>query len=349
MRISDVNIDKEVRVTPAAEMRGEIPIDEAAVLNRRDEVKRILEGVNSRHLLIAGPCSIHDLGETKYILQELRSIADAVKDVFLVVARFCPEKPRTGIGWPGYIWDPHMNGTLDPEKSLRDVRHLMAYAATLGLGLAAEFVDTDNVPRYITDGLCYGWIGARTSESHFHHAHASRTSVPVGIKNSLSGSLENVISGIKKARAPAVSGGRDLPTDSFAMFTSKGNAYAHLILRGTTGGTNYDRESVLHAGRLMNAAGVPPRIVIDCNHGNSGKDPEKQIKVFTDVSQQMGYTSLTRGAMLEVYINAGAQKIPADLTGFDRRTLRSGLSVTDACMSFQTFKEVMKEAYRMIN
>ena len=270
----------------------------------------------------------------------MKSIADAVKDVFHVLARFCPEKPRTGIGWPGYVWDPHMNGTLDPEKSLRDIRHLMAYAATLGLGLAAEFVDTDNVPRYITDGLCYGWIGARTSESHFHHAHASRTSVPIGIKNTLSGGLENVIAGIKKARAPAVSGGRDLPTDAFAMFRSKGNAYAHLILRGFTGRTNYDAGSVLEAVKLMIGAGIPPRIVIDCNHGNSGKDPDKQPEVFSDVSQQMGYNNLIRGAMLEVYINSGAQKIPADLAGFDRRTLRPGLSVTDACMPLDSFREL---------
>ena len=348
--LSDTNIGYYKPVPSAEKLRQEIPLDggEETVLRTREQIKAILDGRDSRRIMNAGPCSVHDIDEAKFVLDETKPVVDEVKSSFLVIVRLCYEKPRTGPSWPGYVTDPQMNGSGGLEKGLRDIRTLLVYAAKLGIGTSAEFVTTADIPHYTSDLLSYGWIGARTSESQEHHEHASRSSVPVGIKNGLSGKLENTAYAVLKSTYPQVSLGR-MRNDQLAEVGSEGNPYAHLILRGSDQGPNYDVEHVALAERFLDDRNLRRSLIVDCSHANSGKDNTRQPAVCLNVVEQMRTNPTIKGAMLEVYINEGAQKLPDDRTGFDRRTLRSGLSVTDACMSLQTFKELMKETYRMVN
>ena len=344
--LSDENIECYVEIPSAAQLREEIPLhDGENVWRSRNAVKDILTGKSEQRLVIAGPCSIHDIGEARHILDEMKSIADEVADVFFVLTRMCYEKPRTGPSWPGYVWDPDMNGTGGLEKGLRDTRQLLVYAAQHDIGVSAEFVDTDVIPHYTSDTLSHAWIGARTSESQGHHQHASRSSVPIGIKNGLSGNLDYTISAIQKARSPAVSAGRTRD-DCVAEIRSRGNPYAHLILRGTDSGPNYNKESVAAATRLLKIKSLPAVMLIDCSHGNSRKDDAQQPAVFYNVVEQMRDNPAIRGAKLEVYIKRGSQakNIPEDRAGFDRRTLSPGISATDSCMGIAEFRDLIKSA-----
>lgn len=347
--LSDVNIKKWIDVPSAEELRREIPLDgvREIVLHRRKEVKAILDGSSKRRILIAGPCSVHDIEEALYILQEMQPLAEETEDVFLTIPRLCYEKPRTGPSWRGYVSDPHMNGSGGLEKGLRDIRTLLVFAARLGLPAAAEHVNTADTPHYMSDALCYAWIGARSSNSQEHQDHAGRSSLPMGIKNAPAGKLENTIYALQKAQHPEVSLGRRR-SDRFAEVWAHGNQYAHLILRGTEDKPNYDEKSVITATKLIASLGLPEALIVDCSHDNSRKKPANQPAVLFDVVDQMPRNPAIKGIGLEVYIEEGAQKIPQDRTGFNRNRLLPWKSATDACISLDTYKETVRDSYKML-
>ena len=338
--LENVNIKSiQTLATPAA-LRAQIPETPAAVRTvreGREAIERILDGDDRRLLAIVGPCSIHNLDAATEYARRLRSLADEVSDALLVVMRVYFEKPRSVLGWKGLINDPYLNDTFRIEDGLRLARRFLLSVAELGLPAATEILDT-LTPQYIGDLISWTAIGARTAEAQTHREIASGLSTPVGFKNGTDGSFDACVNGIASALGQHHFLG--VTEDGLpAVFSTAGNPYAHVVLRGGRE-PNYDAAHVAECERRLRAAHLPQGIVVDCSHANSHKKPEEQGAVLRDVLSQIeaGDASL-RGFMLESFLEWGAQKIPKDI-----RELRPGLSVTDACIDWATTETLLREA-----
>lgn len=342
--LENVNIRSIVPLPTPAELRAEIPQTDRsarAVAAGRAAIERVLDRDDPRFLAIVGPCSIHNLDAAADYARRLRALSDEVSETLLVVMRVYFEKPRTTVGWKGLINDPYLNDTFRIADGLRMARRFLVSVAELGLPAATEVLDT-LAPQYIGDLVSWAAIGARTAESQTHREIASGLSMPVGFKNGTDGSLDAALNGIS-----ASSGCHHFlgVTDDGlpAVFSTAGNAYSHVVLRGGHE-PNYDAAHVAECERRLKAAHLPPNIVVDCSHANSRKRPERQGAVLRDLLGQIeaGNGSI-RGFMLESFLEAGSQKIPKDL-----RELRPGLSVTDACIGWDETAELLREAGRRL-
>ena len=342
--LENVNIRSIVPLPTPAELRAEIPQtarSARAVAAGRSAVERILDREDPRFLAIVGPCSIHNLDAAGEYARRLRALSDEVSGTLFVVMRVYFEKPRTTIGWKGLINDPYLNDTFRIEDGLRLARRFLVSVAELGLPAATEVLDT-LTPQYIGDLVSWAAIGARTAEAQTHREIASGLSMPVGFKNGTDGSLDAALNGIS-----ASSGSHHFlgVTDDGlpAVFSTAGNAYSHIVLRGGRE-PNYDAAHVAECERRLKAAHLPPNIVVDCSHANSHKRPEEQGAVLRDLLSQVeaGNRSI-RGFMLESFLEAGSQKIPKDL-----RELRPGVSVTDACIGWDETASLLREAARRL-
>ncbi|MBM4021742.1 MAG: 3-deoxy-7-phosphoheptulonate synthase [Planctomycetes bacterium] len=329
-------------LVPPARLCHVLPLgpDAAAtiVAGRRD-VERILAGDDPRLMVVVGPCSIHDPDAARDYAARLKALADRVADRVLVIMRVYFEKPRTTVGWKGLINDPHMDGTFDVATGLRLARSLLIEIAARGLPTATEFLEPIT-PQYIADTIVLGAIGARTTESPTHRQMASGLSMPVGFKNSTDGSLQAAIDAMQSARTPHSFLGIDNDGGT-CVVSSTGNPWGVLMLRGGRSGSNYAPEVMLEARTKLEKAGLPPRIVVDCSHANSGKDHTRQAAVWHDVLEQRrgGDTSIV-GMMLESNINPGSQPAHAD-----RATLAYGVSITDACIGWDETEALVREAH----
>ena len=337
--LENVNIRSIRTLATPAELRAQVPETPAAVRTvqaGRRAIERILDRDDPRFLAIVGPCSIHSLeGATEYA-RRLRALADEVADTVLVVMRVYFEKPRSVLGWKGLINDPYLNDTFRIEDGLRLARRFLVSIAELGLPAATEILDT-LTPQYIGDLICWTAIGARTAEAQTHREIASGLSTPVGFKNGTDGSLDACVNGIASALGQHHFLG--VTEDGLpAVFSTTGNPYAHVVLRGGRE-PNFGAAHVAECERRLRAAHLPQGIVIDCSHANSHKRPEEQGDVLRDVVSQIeaGNDSI-RGAMLESFLEWGSQKIPKDI-----RELRPGLSVTDACIDWPTTETLLRE------
>ena len=256
--------------------------------------------------------------------------------------RVYPDKPRTTVGWRGYLNDPDMNGQNDFNLGLHKTRELMLKINSMGMPLGTELLDPF-VPQYIDDQLAWGAIGARTTESQTHRAMVSGVSAPVGFKNGTGGSVKLAVDAILSARKPHTFLGI---TDEgqAAVVSTRGNDYGHIILRGGTAGPNYGYEHVEKASELLSASGVTPALIVDCSHHNSGYLHDKQLDAWHDVIfQRVGGDTRLKGLMVESNLNAGKQSIPADLS-----QLQYGVSVTDACVGWDTTAEMLAWAYERL-
>jgi 3-deoxy-7-phosphoheptulonate synthase len=253
----------------------------------------------------------------------------------LVLMRVYFEKPRTTIGWKGLINDPDMDDSFHIEKGIRQARELLLFLAELGLPAATEALDPI-MPQYLSELVTWTAIGARTTESQTHREMASGLSTPVGFKNGTDGSLTVAINALQSARHPHHFLGITQEGQS-AVFRTRGNRYGHIVLRGGAGRPNYDSVSVALCERELDNAGLPVRIVVDCSHGNSNKDPSLQPLVAENCANQIleGNGSLC-GLMLESNLKAGSQRIPANLG-----ELEYGVSVTDACIDWDTTESLL--------
>jgi 3-deoxy-7-phosphoheptulonate synthase len=286
-----------------------------------------------------GPCSIHDLEAARDYAARLRAVADRVADRMLVIMRVYFEKPRTTVGWKGLINDPHLDGSFDVATGLRLARSLLIEIAALGLPTATEFLEPIT-PQYIADTIVLGAIGARTTESPTHRQMASGLSMPVGFKNSTDGSLQAAVDAMQAARTPHNFLGIDNDGGTCVVSTA-GNPWGVLMLRGGRSGSNYAPEVLHEARRLLEAAGLPARVVVDCSHANSGKDHRRQSVVWRDVLEQRiaGDRSIV-GMMLESNINPGSQPVQAD-----RAKLAYGVSITDGCIGWEETESLLLEAH----
>ena len=315
------------------------------VQHGRASIRNILDGTDSRKFVIVGPCSIHDAALAHDYAAKLKEVSDAVSDRLVIIVRSYFEKPRTSLGWKGLIYDPHLNGAGDIKDGLYISRRILMDNLEVGLPCATEYLETFT-PQYNSDLVSWAAIGARTTESPQHRQLASGLSMPVGFKNSTQGDISVAVNAILSSNGEHSFLGID-GYGAPSVVRTTGNPYTHIVIRGSNTGANYDSQSVQDVQAMLTEEDLPPNVVIDCSHGNSEKDYSKQPAVFEEILKQIrdGNDGIV-GIMLESNINAGSQKIPSDLTGFDKSTLEYGVSVTDSCIDWETTASLLKEAHK---
>jgi 3-deoxy-7-phosphoheptulonate synthase len=336
----DLRITQVRPLIPPAILLEEIPLGERAsnvISNTRLAVANAINGLDPRLVIIAGPCSIHDTGAALDYATRLARLAERYADHLIVVMRSYFEKPRTSVGWKGLINDPDLDETFHINKGLRMARKLLLDVNELGLPTASEFLDMQ-IPQHIADLTSWVAIGARTTESQVHRELASGLSMPVGFKNSTDGNLQTAVDAVLTARSP-----HWFPSVTKqgvgAIFHTTGNDTCHVILRGgTQTGPNYEPRHVRHAGELLAAKGLGEAVMIDCSHGNSLKDPERQTEVTASVCRQVASGSWQIfGAMLESHLVAGRQDYLAG------RPAVYGQSITDGCISLEQTEALLDQ------
>jgi len=338
-RLQNINVASSELLPTPEEIKRAMPLNPAAeefVFRSRATVRRILDREDPRLFVVVGPCSIHDPGAAREYATRLRGLAERVGHTMLVLMRVYFEKPRTTIGWKGLINDPDMDDSFHIEKGIGLARELLLFLADIGLPAATEALDPI-MPQYLSELVTWTAIGARTTESQTHREMASGLSTPVGFKNGTDGSLAVAINALQSARHPHHFLGITQQGQS-AVFRTRGNRYGHIVLRGGGGRSNYDSVSIALCERELEAAGLPARVVVDCSHGNSNKDPGLQSLVAENVANQIleGNCSIV-GLMLESNLHWGSQPIPAD-----RSELRYGVSVTDPCIDWETTEGLLQ-------
>ncbi len=323
-------------ISPAV-LSEAIPLTEQAadiVSSARGAIEAVLDGTDPRLLVVVGPCSIHDPVAAREYAERLAVLAHRVASALLVVMRVYFEKPRTVVGWKGLINDPGLDGSYRIDEGLRLARGLLAELGELGLPAGTEFLDT-TFGQYSTDLVAWGAIGARTAESQVHRELASGLSMPVGIKNRTDGDVQVAVDAIRAARHRHL-----FPTltkeGAPAIVETRGNPYCHLVLRGGTR-PNYDAASVEAALERLAKHDLPPVLMIDCSHGNSEKQPARQLDVAASVlAQRRAGQRGIRALMLESHLVGGRQDLA-------RRPLRYGQSITDPCLGWDETERLLEE------
>ncbi len=339
--LSNTNILDEKTLISPNELRQRYPRSEnctQTVEAGRANVEAILDGRDKRLLAVVGPCSIHDVDMAKDYAQKLMALRERVSDRIELVMRVYFEKPRTTVGWKGLINDPHLDDSFDIETGLSRARELLVWLAELGMPTGTEALDPIS-PQYLSDLFTWSAIGARTTESQTHREMSSGLSTAVGFKNGTDGGLDVAINAMQSAANPHSFLGIDSDGKATVLKT-RGNAYGHVILRGGNQGPNYDSVNVSIVEDALEKANLQQRIMIDCSHANANKDHERQALVALNVAEQLaaGSESII-GIMLESHINAGNQSLK------DPKDLAYGVSITDACIDWDTTEELMLKLY----
>lgn len=343
--LNNVRISRESILITPDELKANFPLTqelEQQIADSRQTIVNILERRDPRLLVVCGPCSIHDPDAAIEYGEKLKKLADELKDQLYIVMRVYFEKPRTTVGWKGLINDPYMNNTFDIESGLFLARNLLMELVKLGLPLATEALDPNN-PQYIGDLISWSAIGARTTESQTHREMASGLSTPIGFKNGTDGGLDVAINAMKSAAMPHRFVGMS-HSGQVCVLQTEGNPHGHVILRG--GKTpNFDANSVSICEAQMNKAGLIPNLMIDCSHANSSKDFSRQPIVADSIIEQIeaGNQSII-GVMIESNINEGNQS--SDLP---RDELKYGVSVTDACINWDTTETLLRKMSEKLN
>jgi 3-deoxy-7-phosphoheptulonate synthase len=337
-QLQNVNVVSSDLLATPEDMKRRMPLTRRAaetVYRSRQIVRDILERRDPRLFVVVGPCSIHDVAAARDYAQRLKSLAAQVESTMVLIMRVYFEKPRTTVGWKGLINDPDMDDSFQIEKGIAMARELLLYIAELGLPAGTEALDPI-MPQYLSELVTWTAIGARTTESQTHREMASGLSTPVGFKNGTDGALSTSINALKSVLHPHHFLGITQQGQS-AVFRTRGNRHAHLVLRGGGGRVNYDAVSIAAAERELSAADLPATIVVDCSHGNSNKDPALQPMVAENCIGQIvaGNRSIV-GLMLESNLQAGSQPIPKDL-----RKLEYGVSITDPCIDWPTTESLL--------
>ncbi len=336
----NTNVLAERILVAPSQLKRHMPNSEEgdeAVWQARQTIDNILTGKDPRLLVVTGPCSIHDVDAAIEYADRLQKLHHELSDTLYLVMRIYFEKPRTTVGWKGLINDPKMDDSFQIEEGLHAARRLLLHLAEMGLPAATEALDPIS-PQYLSDLFAWSAIGARTTESQTHREMASGLSTPVGFKNGTDGNLTVAINALQSVSQPHNFLGID-NTGQVAVIQTKGNAAAHIILRGGGGQPNYDSVNIAQCEETLRKAGLAENIVVDCSHGNSNKDFHLQPLVVENVvGQIVGGNKSIMGIMLESNLNEGNQKIPADLS-----ELKYGVSVTDACIDWETTEKLLRE------
>ena len=341
-KIEDLRIQWTKVVLPPVFLEEDLPMTDTAtatIFNARADISAILNGRDTRLLVLAGPCSIHDTKAAREYACLLKSAIQEFRADLRIVMRVYFEKPRTTIGWKGLINDPHLDQSYKINDGLRLARHLLLDLAEMGVPTGTEFLDMIS-PQYIAGLVSWGAIGARTTESQVHRQLVSGVSCPVGFKNATSGDVQVAIDAIQSAAHSHTFLGNSKHGQS-AIFVTTGNPECHIILRGGRKTVNYTAESVAETAEKMEQAGVLPRIMIDCSHANSNKDYRRQAVVCHDVAGQIAAGDRRiMGVMIESNLVAGAQALVA---GQPLDSLVYGQSITDGCIDWAETHKLLEE------
>ncbi len=334
----DLRIRGIKELTPPSHLMREFPCTERAsttVFRAREEIHRIMHRGDDRLLAIVGPCSIHDHKAAMEYAARLQALRLTLEPDLTIVMRVYFEKPRTTVGWKGFINDPNLDESYDINKGLRLARKLLLDINEMGLAAATEYLDLIS-PQYFADLIAWGAIGARTTESQSHRQLASGLSCPVGFKNGTDGNIRIAVDAIKAAAAShhflsVTKGGHS------AIISTAGNEDCHVILRGGKA-PNYDAASVNAACDELGKAGLAPRVMIDFSHANSSKQYQKQMDVGADVAAQLAAGDhRIVGVMVESHLNPGRQDIVPG------KALEYGVSVTDACIGWSDTEKLLNQ------
>lgn len=342
-RTENLNVTSFTPLITPRELKRTLPLSpqaEQTVLAGRKAAQDILHGSDGRLLVVVGPCSIHDFQQALDYAQKLATLREQVKDRLEVQMRVYVDKPRTTVGWRGYLMDPDMSGGNDINRGLELTRRLMLAVSEMGLPVATELLDPF-APQYLFDLVSWACLGARTTESQTHRVMASAVSAPMGFKNGTGGGIKLAVDAIVAAAHPHAFFTVDDDGQACIVHT-RGNPDGHVILRGGRAGPNYAPQFVKEASDLMQAAKLTPAVMVDCSHANSGSDHTRQALVWRDVLHQVkaGQRAI-RGLMLESNLAGGKQTIPADLS-----QLKPGVSVTDACVGWDETEILLLDAYQ---
>jgi 3-deoxy-7-phosphoheptulonate synthase len=326
------------------DLRRRLPITDViadTVYQARESIKRILRREDRRMLLVVGPCSVHDRDSAMEYAGRLMDAHRRLRDRLLIIMRVYLEKPRTTVGWRGLVNDPHIDGSYDMAEGLARARELLLYINRLGLPTATEMLDPIS-PQYMSDLIALAAIGARTTESQTHRAMTSGLSMPVGFKNTTGGNVQAAVNSILSMRSRHSFLGID-PDGRSCVVQTNGNPDGLVILRGSRHGPNYDAPTIAETEKLMAAAGLTPAIMVDCSHANSGSDHTRQEAVWNSILAQHREHSSLVGMMIESNLLDGKQAIPADLS-----QLKYGVSITDACVGWDTTERMLQAAYEAV-
>lgn len=329
----------EISLSLPHQLKAQLPLSSALkqqIAQHRQIIQNILAGTDPRLLVITGPCSIHDPQAALGYAEKLKQLQSQVSDQIFLVMRAYIEKPRTTVGWKGFLYDPDLDGSANMQLGLEKSRELYLQIIEMGLPIASEIL-SPMATGYFDDVLAWGAIGARTSESQIHREISSAMPYSIGFKNGTDGSIQIALDAIQSASHPHQFMGMSqsgLP----AILSSQGNPHAHLILRGANSGPNYqlaEIEKIQHK-----AKGQLPALIIDCSHGNSHKDPQQQPQVLRTIVAEREQTQV-RGIMLESHLVDGNQKISCEMT--------YGQSVTDGCLGWDKTEQLLIEVAESLN
>ena len=344
MKLDNVNIDnQEILITPE-ELKRQLPATEEikrGISQNGEIVRSIIDGTDKRLLLVVGPCSIHNPREAIDYAERLKALSESVNDKLFIVMRAYFEKPRSTVGWKGLINDPHLDDSFKIAEGLAMARKLLLEISKLGLPLANEALDPIT-PQYLQELFSWTAIGARTSESQTHREMASGLSCPVGFKNGTDGSLDVALNALQSVKSPHRFLGIS-PDGKVSIVTTKGNAHAHVVLRGGTNGPNYYPENIAVCEEELESIGATQAIMVDCSHANSNKDHTKQGSVLEAVAEQISVGNKSiRGVMLESNLKPGNQKVDSS------QELQYGVSITDACIGWEETERLLKDFHKAL-
>lgn len=353
-KVENVNLYSFEPIKTAKEVKVAYPHNEktlSSVFEGREAIEKILKGEDKRIFAIVGPCSIHNTASAINYAKNLKELQDKVSDKILLVMRVYFEKPRTTVGWKGLINDPYINGTFDIQEGLSRARQLMLNIAEIGLPIATEALDP-LTPQYLNDLVTWNAIGARTTESQTHREMASGLSGSVGFKNATDGDIDVAIHAILSSQQEhSFLGMTD--TGKSCIVHTKGNKLGHLILRGGSDGPNFSLKHILMSKEKMEKAGINSNIIVDCSHANSNKDYKKQTIAWnTTIENIISGNSCIKGLMLESHLEEGKQNLPyplpEDWIENQVNYLNPNVSITDACISWETTEKLILESYNKI-
>ncbi len=337
-RIDDVRIGAVRPLISPALLLDEVPVSDAVlalVENARRATADVLRGRDDRLLVVVGPCSIHDHGQAMEYAHRLKALDEELKGELLLVMRVYFEKPRTTVGWKGFINDPRLDGSFRINEGLRKARELLLDISALGLPCGTEFLDLLS-PQYIADLVSWGAIGARTTESQSHRQLASGLSCPVGFKNGTDGGVQVAVDALQAARASHAFMGMTKMGQA-AIFETRGNDDCHVILRGGSRGPNYDAASIDAACAALAKAGLRETLMVDCSHANSAKQHRRQIEVSDDIAARVAAGERRiAGLMIESHLEEGRQDLQPGVA------LQRGVSITDACIGWAQTAGVLR-------
>ncbi len=329
--ITPLKLVSKLQVSPRAEH---------TVLAGRQQLRNVLNGLEPRFMMVVGPCSIHDEEAALEYAGRLLDCSKKLSSRLLIVMRVYFEKPRTTVGWKGFIYDPHLDDSFDMETGIYRARSLLLKLSEMGMHVGSEFLDPV-VPQYLADLVTWATIGARTTESQTHRQMASGLSMPVGFKNGTDGNAQIAVDAAVSARSSQAFLGLDHEGRT-AIIRTTGNPDGHLVLRGGHKGPNYGVEAIAEAKKQLLAAGVRSQLMVDCSHGNSYKEYSKQATALKSVVEQRvaGNTDII-GCMLESHLNAGNQKLNGNPS-----QLKYGVSITDACIGWEETEGLLNWTYK---